>query len=405
MSAHFNDMPIDRSQIKTRAKFHRELLSDPKNFIVEHDLPVRSAKPSRGCRNGCPIRTITLDVQTYKGIKIEISSIAGEPLSHASIDFNPGVLLFGANGRIITLNEFLDALAILVALLKPLLADPNDWPCLIPGLRRGCKAFWSYLEVFIHLVDTDGSLLAGFRNMRHPRLKTPYREWSDSILAGRKRSNLFLSIYRKAVEMHAVGKLTDAGLATYGSVIRFEARMKEDKLVHYFDNGNNVEVIDGVKRLLHFFPADLIRGHRMAFLELHGVHALDSKIAQALKPKPLEARGRLLVDLAADPRVPFTFHELLQRVIDYTGVDRSSTTITAMRQAGELELERRSIITRDLFSELAYRTQCSVRSREFEEKVRHEIRTLIPDRLILDTYRPSDQPHDYISDFPTYIKP
>jgi hypothetical protein len=259
--------------------------------------------------------------------------------------------------------------------------------------------------VLSQCVDPDGSLIAGFRNLRHRNIRTLSRHWLDSIHAGGKRSNLVFSIYRKAVEMNAANKLSDTELETYGSVLRFEARMKEDKLVEYFGNGSNVEVINGVERLLWFHPADLIRGHRTAFLELHGVYAPDAEITQTRKLKPLEARGRLLVDLAADPRVSFTFHELLQRVIDYTGADRSGTTITAMRKAGELELERRSTITRDLFSDAAYRRQHSVRSRELEAIVCHEIRTVIPDRLILDTYRPPDQPHDYISDFPTYIKP
>jgi hypothetical protein len=58
-----------------------------------------------------------------------------------------------------------------------------------------------------------------------------------------------------------------------------------------------------------------------------------------------------------------------------------------------------------MFSDAAYRVQHSVVSREREVLVRHDIRTLIPDRLILDTYRPANQPHDHISDFPTYIKP
>ena len=145
MSIPYRYVPIDRATITTQANFQTDLLSNPNQFIIDHNLEIRCSKPSRGRRYGRPTSVITLDVLTYKGIQIEISSIAGEPLSHVTIHFNPGVILYGVNGHVITLAEFQDALAILVAQLKPLLADPNDWPCLVPGLRRGGRAYWSYL--------------------------------------------------------------------------------------------------------------------------------------------------------------------------------------------------------------------------------------------------------------------
>lgn len=405
MNTHFNILPLDRTEITSEAQFNADLLSDPIQFIEAHKLEIRSSKPSRSSRNGHPVSVITLNVLTYKGIRIQIESGARRTLSRVTIHFNPSVVLYGLNGHVITLNEFLDALAILVSCLKPLFANSNDWPCLIPGLRSGGLAYWSYLEVFSHWRDIDGSQLAGYRNLRHPDLKRPPRHWPDSICAGAHKSNLLFFIYRKAVEMNAAKKLSDSELNTYKSILRLEARMKNDKLVKYFGNGSNIDVIDGVERLIWFHPKDLINGHRMAFLELKGVYKSELEIKRKDKIKPLDARGLFLVNLAADERVPYTFSELLERVIDYTGADRSGTTITAMRKAGEFELEKRSTITRDLFSDAAYHRQYSVKNTEVEKLVRHEIRTVIADRLILDTYRPAGQPFDYSYDFPNYIVP
>lgn len=197
-------------------------------------------------------------ITRYKGIQVTLVQVAGDPLATATIDFNPGVCLYGQNGRILTLTEFLSSLNILVTHLTPLLSDPDDWVDLVPGLRRGGVAYWSYLEVLFQCRDTDGTLLARLRHLRHPKITTASRRWRDSILVGPHRGELRLAIYRKAVEMAKrrvkdIPLLSDQKLAEDMDILRLEARMKGAKLVHYFGNGRNVEVIDGTERLVWFY--------------------------------------------------------------------------------------------------------------------------------------------------------
>ena len=140
MPPKYRIMPLDKTTIRTRIRLHPDFVANPDAYRSEHDLPIRTMKPTRGWRAGRPTWNLTLDVLTYKGIKAKMMILAGDPLASITIDFNPGVCLYGHNGRIITLTEFLHALAILVTHLTPLLSDPDDWVDLVPGVRREGRA-------------------------------------------------------------------------------------------------------------------------------------------------------------------------------------------------------------------------------------------------------------------------
>jgi hypothetical protein len=140
MPPKYRIMPLDKTTIRTRIRLHPDFVANPDAYRSEHDLPIRTMKPTRGWRAGRATWNLTLDVLTYKGIKAKMMILAGDPLASITIDFNPGVCLHGHNGRIITLTEFLHALAILVTHLTPLLSDPDDWVDLVPGVRREGRA-------------------------------------------------------------------------------------------------------------------------------------------------------------------------------------------------------------------------------------------------------------------------
>ncbi len=112
--------------------------------------------------------------------------------------------------------------------------------------------------------DPDGTLLSSFRNLRHHRLTTRTRHWPTSIQAGRHEGALQFAIYQKAIEMVEHGKLPESRLADDSDILRLEARMRGKKLVLYFGNSRNVEVIDGNERLVRFYPGDLVGGHRLS---------------------------------------------------------------------------------------------------------------------------------------------
>jgi len=405
-------MPVDKTMIKTQLRLHPDFFDNPVTFIRDHDLPIRTMKPTHGKSVNGPTRNLTLDVLTYKGINVKLVKTAGASLAKVTIHFNPLVCLYGHNGGVLSLSEFLGALALLVTHLKPLLNDPDDWVDLIPGLRRGGFAYWSYLEVPFHCLDPDGTLLAGFRQPRHLRITTPTRHWPTSIQIGGNRSKLLFSIYQKSVEMVAHGKLPESSLSDYRDVLRLEVRMKGEKLVHYFGNERNVEVIDGTKRLCQFYPQDLIGGHRKSFSEIEGVCSSTGASEEADKIKPLAALGRLLAMAALgrllamaalDPRTPQTFPQLVAHLKFYTGA--SSGTTSAIRDAGLAELSRRSFISLDnLFSDEAYRTQPESYNEKLEKKICHELEDLHPHPLITAAYQPPGQPFLPMTQWPGYAR-
>jgi hypothetical protein len=395
-------MPIDRSTIMTRLRVHSDLLADPESFIRERDLPIRTMKPTRGRGSSGPTRNLTLDVLTYRGIKVKLSKADGASLTEAAIDFNPGVCLRGHNGGILSLAEFLEALAVLVTHLKPLLNDPDDWVDLVPGLRRGGVAYWSELEVLFQFLDPDGTLLAGFRHARHPSITTPSRHWPTSIKMGGPRSTLHFSIYGKAAEMVAHGNLAETEYPNFKDVLRLEARMRKKKLVRYFGNARNVEVIDGALRLCRFYPQDLIVGYRKSFSEFQGLFTCPSTTTSAPedKIKPVEALGRMLAKVALGPRTTLTLPELLSSLEFYTGA-----AIGEIRKAALAELSRRSSISLDdLFSDAAYRAEPGVYSEKREEKIRHDLDDLFAGRLITTAYQPPGLPFLPVTQFPRYAR-
>jgi hypothetical protein len=403
MPTHFPFMPIDRTTYVTRLRIHPDLLDDPNAYIRKYDLPIRTSKAGKGTSRRVPTRNLTLDVLTYSGIKAKLSKVTDEPLTDVTIDFNPGVCLYGHNGTVLSLDEFLEALAILVTHLKPLLSDQSDWVDLIPGLRSKGVANWSSLEILLQCADSNGRLLAGFRNAQRNNGKITIRHWPESIVIGGKNSLLQFGIYLKAVEMVAHKKLPAEQLENYQHILRLEVRLKGDKLAHYLGNERNVEEIDGVMKLVRFYPQDVVSAHRKSFGELHGVYHSDDPLAELQSGDQLSPLGRLLARVALAPGTSQTFQELLAHVRFYTGA--RPKTIGAIRQAGIAQLARLSTLSKDeLYSDTAYRAQHSIASKELEQKVRHELQDTIVHRLITDAYRPPDQPLQPLTEWPGYLR-
>jgi hypothetical protein len=426
MSPYYLIMPVDKSTIRTLSAFNPDFLADPAAFIRKHNLPVRSSKPTRGkCEYG-PTWNLTLALLNHKGIKLKMRQIAGDPLVNVTIEFNPGVCLYAHNGHILLLTEFLDALALLATNIRPLLRDQDDWLDLVPGLRVGGVAYWGFLEVPFHYRDPGGALLARLRNVRlcaklggpndgtktkqhrYAIINTPSRHWPDSMEVGGKRSKLQLVIYRKAVEMatrHIDGDslLSDEELAAYKDVLRLEARMKGKKLVRYFGNGHNIEVIDGKERLVWFFPEDLIRGHRACYTELEGVFSSGEFTEVSGKTTPRAALAQMLANVADDPRSRYKLPQLIATTRHYTGA--SGETISAVRSLGMAELSRRSCFSSaDLFSDAAYASQVSIISRKAEGLVRHEHIDAEVLRVIAKRYRPEGQPFHPHIELPSHCR-
>lgn len=406
MPPYCHSMPIDKSVIKTRLRIHPALFDDHQAFVRNLNPEIRTIKLTRGSRSTLPTSYLTFDILAYKGIKVRLDRVGSDPLVSATIDFNPGVCLYGHNGRTLCLAEFLDALHLLVFHLSPLVSDPADLVDVVPGLRPGSPAYWSYLEVLLQCPDPDGKLLAQFRYLRHPDFRSPTRHWADSLQAGGSRGELQLSIYRKAEEMMQHDKLSKSERANVaGHLLRLEMRVREPKLVQYFGSERNTESIDGKQRLVRFYPADLIQRHRACFGELQGVF-LPNEDAEGVSEnsKPLSALGRLLAQVAYDPRTKHSFQELLTLLGSYTGAKPDSNTISRIRKAGLAELSRLSPLTRThIFSNAAYEAMDGIASESREKLVRHMFDEMVPPSLISNAYRPPGHMVAHSLGVPSYL--
>lgn len=403
MTTHFHHMPVDRTAIKTRLRIHPDLFDDPNAYIRKRGIQVRTSKPSRGKSKLGPTRNLTLDVLNYKGIQLKLSQVTGDPLTNATIDFNPCRCLYNHNGFVLRLREFLHALALLVTHLQPLLHDPADWIDLLPGLRCGGVASWDSVEVHFQYDDSAGGLFAAFRQAVPDKPNIPVRHWLTSIHIGGHNSDRLLRIYIKGPEMVEHGKLDPERLADYEHVLRLEARLKGKKLIAYLGNERNVEVIDGVERLVRFYPADLPDGLCQNFGVLQGVYPPDEPAVEA-KPKETSAPlGKLLARVALDPRSPLTFLELVEHLRFYTGAD--SDTISPIKKAGVGELSRLSPVSKDeLFSDAIFGSPLHVASEQQEVKVLHELEDAFAHPLIYKAYQPPDQPFQPMTKLPTYLR-
>lgn len=397
--------PVDRTTIRTRLTIHPDLLDDPDAYSDDHDLTVWTHKASKGHCNEGPTRNLKLDVLTYGGIQVKLRKVFDNPLTEATIHFNPGVCLFGDNGSILSLQEFLEALGLIVTHLRPILQDPEDWIDLIPGLREGGVAYWASIEVPFQCDDTDGALLAGFRHLSHPAIRTAARHWRHSIQLGTQRSALQFALYHKDFEMLERGKLEKDRLEDYDQTLRLEARMKGDKLVEYFGNERNVEKIGKAMRLVRFYPEDLVRGHRKCFSEMKGVFfSGESQEAVDQNVQQLTPLGKLLARVALNPnlRNPQTFPELLTYLKVYT--EPSDHTMSKIRKAGLEELSRLSTIRKEeLFSDAAYQRQHSITGKNVD-KVSHELDDMTVDRRIFDAYVPPGLRFWPMTELPSYYR-
>lgn len=186
------------------------------------------------------------------------------------IDFNPGHLVNGHNGRILTEESFLHALSVLLHLLRPLLADENDWIHIVPGLDPCGLAYWHKPEIAFHVLDNDGAILDAYSRAKHQEInKEPlYKVHSQSIAFGNSQQTLIVRVYCKDIQMHKK-RLKPTHIAP---VLRIEVVLSKDKLIQHFQGGR-WKLIDGARRLVSFHSSDLRAAHFSVMSGFSGVYA------------------------------------------------------------------------------------------------------------------------------------
>jgi hypothetical protein len=213
--------------------------------------------------------TRIIHVDGFDGIKLQAVEDPLQGWMVHTIIFNPGKVYNGHNGRILSEEEFLYAVSILIALLKPLIADEQDETHLFPGLHEHGRASVQSIEVPFHMLDHDGDVLQAFGTAKHKEinLKPSYRWHGESILFTNSTGNLVIRVYRKDIEMKRKRRFR---VSSDQAVLRVEVRLEGDKLEEHF-GGGTWQVINGVRSLVSFRAPDLQAAHHSVMSQFDGL--------------------------------------------------------------------------------------------------------------------------------------
>lgn len=357
LPAPFPFMQVDRLVIVSLLAFHEDFLRNPTRFFIERSwFPVRSVWKGTCRKTGA--RTISFQVCDYKGIDVTLTPQGVDGICFVNIVFNPGILLYGHNGHILSVEEFTDALTILQQRLAPLLKNSSDSIDLIPGLRMDGPAYWDSIEIPFQWEAATGDDLTHFRSLNHPKwFRNNPRHWPTSMDIGSGESDLRIKIYNKTREMGDKGKLSAESARNAPDVWRMEVTLKEVKLVEFLKRDGNTRQIDGKDRLVSFLPSDLVTAHRKISTSCSGVFATEQNCDRPLKHKPIQAVGVMCARVAR--RTGMSVMEILSNLKNYGVLDDRARRDA--KKAANAELSRLSSLSADTFlSDDAYRCQPSV---------------------------------------------
>lgn len=349
------NFPIDRTVIRTDVRLAPEIGEhvslDPKSLPPRYRHLVCKMSRSVLRRRGDDITSLALQVGSYQGIGL-YAELRGGNWRILRIDFNPGVVLSGHNGAIVTHSQFLRALSILLEMVTPLLAFPGDEIHLVPGVH-GSRAYWGYVEIFQHIPDPDGRLLRAFESAGHVAVrKSPITCPGESVRLGSAHGQLSINIYRKDIEL--ISRYKPEKLAVISPILRVEFALRGELLIQSFgrEGGGNLRTICDKVRLVRFDSRDI----RRVFLELAG-GIKGVFIASGSAEDPCDDKaGRMMAWMALNSSVG------LNAQLRYyeERFKTSKPTIARLKKAAHDELARlNKIQLSELFSEDCWRSQFS----------------------------------------------
>lgn len=303
-----------------------------------------------------------------------------------TIQFNPGNTIYGHNGHTLVEDEFLKALTVLGQIVKLVLANPDEWRRVIPGVVENSPSYWHSLEIPYHVLDDTGLILRAFKNVKHERinLEPLYQYGGQSIAFKHSTKDLLIRIYRKDIEMakaHGGCKISDTP-----SVLRLEAQLKDAELRNYLRSGTT-KVIDGTSRLVAFKPDDLRLAHLAVMTPFKGSYhqmpALDDKSDNN------ERIGRFMgwISSQSDLSLEEQFYYYGQRFLAGNTIHSIRNARSNLLGAARKELALMSPVKlEELFSDAAWNSQPVVRMPKLEAitKARHE--HIETDPLVIAAY-------------------
>jgi hypothetical protein len=334
------------------------------------------------------IPTRVIHVDGFGVVKLHAEKFPGQGWNVHTIDFNPGKLYNGHNGHILTADEFLLGLSILLEVVTPLLSAREDWIHIVPGLHPKCLGWWNAIEIPYHVIDDDGVILRAFSHAKHRDIHLPplYLRNDQSISFTNSEGDLTVRIYRKDIEM--VKKHRRKRVTNPQPVLRIEVRLEGDKLAQYL-RGGIWKVLEGTSRLLSFRPADLEPPYMEVMSRFDGCFA---RVPSTEGADTNERLGRMMGWVATQTSlsVEDQFDYYQKRFLVGSAVGSVRNAKSTLRKAARDEQSLLSPVKlEELFSKAAWLSQPVIEVPELEAMTRARHHGISINPLIADVYGPS----------------
>jgi hypothetical protein len=331
------------------------------------------------------IPTRVIHVDGFGVVKLHADKFPGQGWNVHTIEFNPGSLYNGHNGHILTEEEFLLALSILLEEVTPLLNEREDWVHIVPGLHPDSRAWWRRIEIPFHIIDGDGMILGALRLAKHKDIHLPplYVCNEQSISFENSEGGLMIRIYRKDIEMRK--KLRKKLVGNPQPVLRFEVRLEGDKLEQYL-RGGSWKVIQGTSRLVSFHRADL---HHPFMDVMTGFDGCFTRVPDPDGAESNDKLGRMMGWVATQTSlsVDDQFDYYQKRFLVASAVGSVRNAKSTLRKAARDEQSLLSPVKlEELFSEAAWRSQPVIEVPELEAMTRARHRGIGINPLVADVY-------------------
>lgn len=291
-----------------------------------------------------------------------------------SIRINPGKIVHGHNGRILTMPDFHRALSIAIELVKPLLANADDWRHVLPGIADRNRAYWRSLEIPFHIPDVDGRILKALHNAKHPSINSEpaFSKESETVTFSNSDRSLVIIGYRKDIEMkNRLPRFIDPAQCP---IVRIEVRIKGQKLAALMPNAT-WSTIAGKRQLVRFGTDDLRHAFLRVVRQLKGFY---SRVPSPSSKDDNDQRlGRMMGMVAADSGLSIDrmLDYYVRRFLSHKAAGTVRNTKCRLRKAARDEMSLLSPINfADIFSDDAWNHQPNLTALQLERKAvdRHE---------------------------------
>jgi len=381
--------PLDRFGISTAIPLNPQVVSDTAGFRLRTGVPIRKIQPSKAFAKNTEYPAANVFLADYKGLRLFIDHRGYEPWTLRKIEGNFVTLFHGSNGLILTENELLLGLSLLIDLLTPMLASEGDLIHLVPGLTVETRAFWSLAEIPFQILDPDGRYQHAFLNPRHPEIKkAAIRCDGESVHLGGPNAEMSIDFYRKDLEMKKI--LRKHETPTPAEILRIEVTLTGKPLLKYLGQPGHTRMIREKQRLVLIGGPTLINAHRAVLTQIEG--CCQSNLHDDEAPRDC-IPGRLMAHVSNHTSLPIS--DMLS--ICEERFKLSTNTLGRYRIAALDEFARLSPFNvEDVFALENYQRQPGISIPELERMSheRREYTTIHP--LVAKTYETGER-HEFIT--------